>query len=87
MKSSPAFVRETEGNAACESFMKTLRQEEVYRTEYRDLNDARKRIGRFLDQAYNRKRLHSALGYLSPAAFERAVPAQPVTAQNARPTG
>jgi len=74
-------------NAACESFMKTLKQEEVYRTEYRDLNDARRRIGRFLDQVYNQKRLHSALGYLSPAAFERAVPAQSATAQNQRPTG
>ena len=67
--------------------MKTLKQEEVYRTEYRDLNDARRRIGRFLDQVYNRKRLHSALGYLSPAAFERTLPAPPATAKNPRPTG
>jgi putative transposase len=74
-------------NAACESFMKSLKQEEVYRTEYRDLNDARRRIGRFLDQVYNQKRLHSALGYLSPAAFERALPTQPATTQNPRPTG
>lgn len=74
-------------NAACESFMKTLKQEEVYRTEYRDLNDARRRIGRFLDQVYNQKRLHSALGYLSPAAFERALPGPPAAARKMRPTG
>ena len=74
-------------NAACESFMKTLKHEEVYRTEYRDLNDTRRRIGRFLDQVYNRQRLHSALGYLSPAAFERALPAHPAVVRNAEPTG
>jgi len=67
--------------------MKTLKQEEVYRTEYWDLSDARKRIGRFLDQVYNQKRLHSALGYLSPAAFERALPTPPATAQNPEPRG
>jgi len=58
-------------NAACESFMKTLKYEEVYRSEYRDLADAFSRIRRFLEQVYNRKRLHSALGYLPPAEFER----------------
>ena len=58
-------------NAACESFMKTLKYEEVYRSEYRDLADAYSRIRRFLEQVYNRKRLHSALGYLPPAEFER----------------
>ena len=58
-------------NAACESFMKTLKYEEVYRTEYRDLADARSRIGEFLEKVYNAKRLHSALDYLSPVEFER----------------
>jgi transposase InsO family protein len=58
-------------NAACESFLKTLKYEEVYRTEYRNLTDARSRIGEFLEQVYNEKRLHSALGYLSPAHFEQ----------------
>lgn len=59
-------------NAACESFMKTLKWEEVYRSEYRDLQDARLRIGEFLEKVYNEQRLHSALGYVSPVEFERA---------------
>jgi len=58
-------------NAACESFMKTLKYEEVLRNEYRDLADARASIREFLEKIYNQKRLHSALGYLSPAEFER----------------
>ena len=58
------------GNAACESFLKTLKYEEVYRSEYRDLAEARASIQRFLEQVYNRKRLHSALGYLPPVEFE-----------------
>jgi transposase InsO family protein len=57
-------------NAACESFMKTLKYEEVHRNEYRDLAEARSQIGRFLEKVYNQKRLHSALGYLPPAEFE-----------------
>ena len=64
-------------NAACESFMKTLKWEEVYRSEYRDLPDARLRIGEFLEQVYNEQRLHSALGYVSPVEFERTQPAEP----------
>jgi putative transposase len=57
-------------NAACESFMKTLKQEEVYRNEYRDFQDARASMGEFLERVYNQKRRHSALGYLPPAEFE-----------------
>ena len=57
-------------NAACESFMKTLKYEEVHRNEYRDLADAKSAIGTFLEKIYNRKRLHSALGYLPPQEFE-----------------
>jgi putative transposase len=57
-------------NAACESFMKTLKYEEVYRTEYRNLADACARIGEFLEKVYNEKRLHSALDYRSPVRFE-----------------
>jgi putative transposase len=58
-------------NAVCESFMKTLKYEEVLRNEYRDLAEARASIREFLEKVYNQKRLHSALGYLPPAAFER----------------
>ena len=57
-------------NAACESFMKTLKYEEVHRNEYRDLGEARSGIAEFLEKVYNKKRLHSALGYLPPAEFE-----------------
>ena len=65
-------------NAACESFLKTLKYEEVYRTEYRDLAEAHAGIGAFLEKVYNQKRLHSALGYLSPAEFERGLLTQPI---------
>lgn len=57
-------------NAACESFMKTLKYEEVHRNEYRDLNEAHSTIRVFLEKIYNQKRLHSAIGYLPPAEFE-----------------
>jgi putative transposase len=57
-------------NAACESFMKTLKYEEVYGNEYRDFHDAHASIGEFLELVYNQKRLHSALGYVPPAEFE-----------------
>lgn len=57
-------------NAACESFMKTLKHEEVYRNEYRDFDEAHASLGEFLERVYNQKRLHSALGYLPPAEFE-----------------
>lgn len=73
-------------NAACESFMKTLKHEEVYRQEYRDLAEARASIGRFLEQVYNQKRLHSALNYQPPAEFERCLPPPPAPSPDRRAT-
>jgi transposase InsO family protein len=57
-------------NARMESFFKSLKQEEVYIYEYRDFQEAKERIGYFLEVVYNQKRLHSALGYLPPAEYE-----------------
>jgi putative transposase len=57
-------------NAACESFMSTLKREEITANEYRDLEDLRAHVSEFIEQYYNRQRLHSALGYLTPVEFE-----------------
>jgi len=57
-------------NATCESFMKTLKQEEIYCREYRDLEDLETHLEEFLDRYYNQQRLHSALGYRTPEEFE-----------------
>jgi len=60
-------------NAQAESFIKTLKYEEVYRTEYRNLEEAKALIGKFLEKVYNQQRLHSALGYRPPLEFERSL--------------
>jgi len=59
-------------NALAEAFIKTVKYEEVYRTEYRNLEEAKASIKQFLEKVYNQKRLHSALGYRSPRAFEQS---------------
>lgn len=57
-------------NARCESFIKTLKAEEIDGSQYRDLEDLRAHIGQFIEEYYNRRRLHSALGYRTPEEFE-----------------
>lgn len=58
-------------NAVCESFMKTLKQEEIYCNEYRDFEELSAHLEEFIENYYNRQRLHSALGYRTPEEFER----------------
>ncbi|MDP9339696.1 MAG: IS3 family transposase, partial [Acidobacteriota bacterium] len=58
-------------NASCESFMKTLKREEIYANKYDDLDHLRVNVEEFIEQYYNRLRLHSALGYRSPEEFEQ----------------
>src|SRR4029077_13947796 len=57
-------------NAKAESFMKTLKQEEINGCSYHNLNQARSAIGAFIETIYNRQRLHSALDYRSPDEYE-----------------
>jgi putative transposase len=59
-------------NSMAESFWKTLKYEQVYRQEYRTIQEARADIGAFIERTYNRRRPHSALGYRSPIEFEAA---------------
>lgn len=59
-------------NAKAESFFRSLKMEEVYLKDYRDFEEAEENIGEFIEEVYNRKRLHSGLGYLPPVEFEAA---------------
>jgi putative transposase len=63
-------------NASCESFIKTLKREEIYANEYADLEHLRAHVEEFIERYYNQQRLHSALGYCTPDEFERK-PAAP----------
>jgi transposase InsO family protein len=69
-------------NASCESFLKTLKREEIYASSYENLEHLRVNIGIFVEQYYNQQRLHSALGYRSPEEFERQAPCQSGTADS-----
>jgi len=65
-------------NARCESFIKTLKQEEIDARSYRSLETLERNLEEFIEEFYNRRRLHSALGYQSPEEFERQQePTQP----------
>src|SRR4029077_1125434 len=68
-------------NASCESFLKTLKREEIYANTYRDLEHLRTNMAAFIDQYYNRIRLHSALGYRPPEEFERTAAGLPGAAR------
>jgi transposase InsO family protein len=62
-------------NAQCERFMRTLKYEEVYLSDYDTLREAEASLEHFLEEVYNQKRLHSALGYVPPAEFEQSLTA------------
>lgn len=67
---SMAEVGHAEQNGYAERVIRTIKEEEVYLTEYEDYEDARNQIGHFIDDVYLTKRIHSALGYLTPAEYE-----------------
>jgi transposase InsO family protein len=67
---SMAAVGEPRENGYAERLVRTIKEEEVDLSEYQDFADAQRQIARFLDDVYNRKRIHSALGYLTPSEFE-----------------
>jgi len=73
-------------NAQAESFMKTLKVEEVYVSEYRTFAEVKERIGEFIELIYNQERLHSALGYVSPLEFEQEVKSAPWHVSISAPT-
>jgi transposase InsO family protein len=69
---SMAAVGNPYENAKAESFFRTLKMEEVYLKDYRTFEEAEENIGEFIEEVYNKKRLHSSLGYLPPVEFEAA---------------
>jgi putative transposase len=70
-------------NASCESFIKTLKREEIYANRYRDLEHLRANVEEFIEQYYNRQRLHSALGYQPPVEFEQRSTSLPADSRSA----
>ncbi len=73
---SMAEVGEATQNGYAERLIRTIKEEEVDLSDYQDYTDAYRQIGRFIDAVYNRKRIHSSLGYLTPAEFEAQWQAQ-----------
>jgi putative transposase len=69
---SMAAVGQAEENGYAERLIRTIKEEEVDLSEYLDFQDAQEQIGHFIEQVYNRKRIHSALGYLTPVEFSLA---------------
>lgn len=72
-------------NAFAESFMKTLKTEEVYLWEYESMADVVERIPYFIEEVYNKKRLHSSIGYLSPDEYEKQMLTKSTMACNPSP--
>jgi transposase InsO family protein len=79
---SMAEVGEPTQNGHAERLMRTIKEEEVDLSDYDDYHDALNQLGKFLDDVYTHKRIHSALGYLTPAEFEAQWRAQQAAAQN-----
>ena len=71
---SMAEIGRTWQNGYAERLMRTIKEEEVNLSDYHDFHDAYQQIGQFLDDVYMHKRIHSALGYLTPVAFETEWP-------------